>query len=170
MNPTTVDCYKCSECKNIWANKKMADKCCTRKHCEDCNTVLPSKWYRTVCEPCHEKRVFDRAEKLTPEQWDGWVQSDKIGCNEGYFESVDALIDHCEDEGVDVPEWVFCCTSERHQVDADYALEHMLVDAYEDARSALVDEDEFYAFIEQWNAKQTVESFFADWKRVVILK
>lgn len=170
MNIIGKTAYQCGVCKNTYLDKESAEKCCTPKFCEDCGVELKPWWYRTICKPCHEKRQFNNAEKLTPEQWDGWVQRDGYGYNEGYFESLDDLLEYCKDEDIKPPNWVFCCELVEHKLDIDDAIETMLEEAHEDARDYLINEDELRQFIEEWNAKQKVATYYPDYSRVVVLK
>lgn len=166
---TVVPCFKCNACGKIHSDEKTAVKCCAQRYCEDCGIEV--KKYRICCEPCGLNRQFEKAEKLQPEQGDGWVHSDEVGgYNEGYFSSLGALIDHCEDEGIPVPKWVFCCKPIEHKLDVEHALESMLEEAYEDAYDDLVDVDELQKFVDEWNAKQTVTTYYPDEKRVVFTK
>ena len=168
MNIIEKPAYQCGVCKKAYFDKDIAEKCCVPRLCEDCGKEIES--YRIVCEPCYEKRQFDKAEKLTYAQWDGWVQRDGYGYNEGYFESVDDLLQHCEDEDIEPPDWVFCCESREHKLNADDILDNMLSDAHEDARDCIVDEEELCRFVKEWNAKQTVATYYPDYSKVVILK
>lgn len=87
--------YRCPTCNGKdWPKAEDAIKCCAQRYCEDCGVAV--KKYRICCEPCGLKRLFDKAEKLQPEQWDGWVCWEGIGYNEGYFSSIGGLIEHCE--------------------------------------------------------------------------
>lgn len=129
------------------------------------------------CEKAREERIiqrdisyYEKAEKLSPVQYDGWVYFEGLGHNEGYFEGVDELIEYCEDEEIDMPDWVYCCKGERHLLDIDSAIESMVEEAYEDAREHLKDEKELYDFVEKWNAKQNIISYYPDYKRIVMLK
>lgn len=161
--------YQCGKCnKKAYFDRQLAEDCCKPRYCEDCGKELDPKWYRTVCEPCHITRLFSKAEKLT--EWDGWVYREGYGYNDGYFSSVDELLQYCEDEGEDPPEWVFVCSETKHELDTDNILENMLDDAYEGARDHLVDEKELYDFIEAWNKKQYVTSYYPDYKKVLIIE
>jgi len=161
--------YKCSSCKAVYWDEDKAEKCCAPKFCEDCGVEV--KKYLIRCKACGLKRKFERAEKLTPEEYDGWVYSEEVdGYNEGYYADVDEFVEHCEDNDVPVPDWVFCCYEHKHRLDIDSALERMTEDAYEGADEHLVDVNELYEFVEKWNAKQNIVSYYPDYKRVVVLK
>lgn len=170
MNITETSAYQCGECKKVYLDRRMAEQCCLHKYCEDCGCELPSRWYKFVCKSCDLKRLYDKAEKLTPDQWDDWVQRDGYGYNDGFFESVDDLLEYCKDTGSEPPDWVFCCKGIRHQLDADQILDNMLDDAYDDAPDQIVDEDSLRDFIKAWNAKQIVSTYYPDYTKVVVLK
>ena len=170
MNIIEKPAYQCAVCKKAYFDKNMAEKCCSPKFCEDCGKELHPRWHMTVCTSCCDKRLFDKAEKLTPAQWDGWVQRDGYGYNEGYFESIGDLLEHCKDEGIETPEWVFCCEKIHHRIDIDNILFDMLEEAHEDARDCIVDEEELCRFVKEWNAKQTVATYYPDYSKVVVLK
>lgn len=166
MNIKTVECYECGKCKKIFTKKEFAEKCCEPRYCSDCGVEV--KNYRIRCEPCSLKKRFAEAEKIT--DWDGAVYWEGRGYNEGYFWTVDDLYEYCDNEEIEVPEWVFVCESDKHQLDIESSLENMLSDAYEDAAEDLVDEKELIDFVEQWNQKQTVTSYYPDYKKVLLLK
>lgn len=168
MNSTEVTCYQCHECQRIYTDQKVAEKCCAPRYCEDCKTELPPKWYRTVCEPCHLNRLYEKAEKL--ETWDGWICSEHVtGYKDGYFESIQELIEYCQDTDTEIPPWAFVCKEQHHELDIDGAIERMTEDAYEDAVDDLVDVAELEEFIREWNAKQNLITYYPDWKKVVLI-
>ena len=168
MKPTEVTCYQCQECQRIYADPKVAEKCCAPCYCEDCNAALSPKWYRTVCENCNLNRQFERAEKL--DKWEGWIHSEHVsGDNDVYFRDTGELIEYCHDTGTEIPPWAFVCKEQWHEIDIDSALERMTEDAYEDAADDLVDVAELEEFIREWNAKQNIITYYPDWKKVVLI-
>lgn len=168
MNIIEKTAYQCKKCNRTYLDRKSAEQCCAPKHCEDCGKRI--KPYRIVCESCRTKRLFNKAEKLTIDQWDGYIQRDGYGSNEGYFESISELLEWCEDEGTNPPDWVFCCELVKHRLNIDNAIETMLEEAYDDAWDDLVDEDGLRQFIDAWNAKQKVASYYPDYTKVVVLR
>ena len=178
-----IPCPKCKGLRFYYVeeNGKGYIETCRECHtgklyiCKHCQKGNKSDYCN--CKKAWEERTIKRdisycekAEKLFPIQYDGWVYFEGLGYNEGYFESVGELIEYCEDEGIDVPDWVYCCKGERHLLDIDSAIESMLDEAYEDARDDLKDEKELYDFVEKWNAKQNITSYYPDYKRIVVLK
>jgi hypothetical protein len=170
MNSVKEKAYRCSVCSQVYMDKSFADKCCAPKYCEQCGKELPYRSYYIRCETCITKNRFDKAEKLT--EWNGWIYKDGYGDNDGYFESVDELIEWVEDQDEEdeivMPDWVFLCEEHNHTVDIDSAIEQALEEAYEDAEFDYL--DELYAFMKQWNDKQNLKSYSPDYKKILLLK
>lgn len=166
MKATQIKVYECGICKKVYFDEKIAEDCCKNYNCEDCGVEIPR--YRLLCDTCSLKRKFEKAEKLT--KWDGWVYWEGLGYNEGYFRDIGELIEHCEDEGIAVPDWVFTCTPTNHKLDIKYAIEIMLDDAYEDAYEGLIDLDELEEFIDKWNAKQRIVTYYPNYKKILLVK
>jgi hypothetical protein len=101
-------------------------------------------------------------------EWSGPVYCEALSnWNEGFFENVGLLLEVCNDDGRDVPGYVWTCTSESPSVDFDRCREEALDDHWEGAY--LTDEMELHAFLEQWNQKQTSESWYPNYKRALVL-
>ena len=165
-NPRELTCYQCQECKVIYADPKIADKCCSPRYCEDCGVEV--KKYQICCEPCGLKRQFEKAEKL--EHWDGCIYSEHVaGYNDGYFRSIDELTEYCYENDTAIPPWAFICKEQRYELDIDGAIERMTEDAYEDAVDDLMDVAELQEFIQEWNAKQNIITYYPDCKKVVLI-
>lgn len=106
--------WACSKCGYTAGDEKTAEKCC---RCLTCGKELNRRIVGD-CDDCwrekdakREAERIAKAEKL--EKWDGWVFYDgATNGNDGYFESLDDLVDWLESEGIDPdnwPEYVFCC-------------------------------------------------------------
>ncbi|HZK28050.1 MAG TPA: hypothetical protein VFD00_11010 [Thermoclostridium sp.] len=179
------DEMRCPKCKGLRfyyveehgkAHIETCRECHTGKlfvcpHCQKPNKsdYCNCKESRDARDKKRDDAHFEKAEKLTTEQYDGSIYAEGYGCQEGYFDSVDELIEYCEYEEIPVPDWVYCCKPITHTLDIDSAIERMLEDAFEDAGDCLVDEDKLIDFVDEWNAKQTVTSYYPDYKRVVVL-
>lgn len=119
----------CAKCKIIYTEPDMADRCCDLRKCETCGKPTYSQHY-ALCAFCQEKKVeverFAKAEKLTPDQWTGYVYDGKdyyadISDMRGYF-SENAL-----------PDYVWTCTSKHFvQVSIDDITSSLEDEAYED--------------------------------------
>lgn len=166
MNSREMVAYQCTTCSKRYFSRVLAEKCCAPKHCEVCGAEIPR--YKIMCEPCRMKSIYEKAEKLV--KWDGWVYCEGLGYDEGFFTSIDDLEEYCEDTKTDLPAWVLAVEEVHHAIDVDSVIETMLENAYEDAIDNLVDEQELRDFIDAWNAKQTVTTYYPDYKRVVLVK
>lgn len=173
--------WYCSKCRIVSIHQATAEQCCQPRICERCDNETWAK-YRSLCEK-HEKEdrkkkeqeKLDRA-KLLPD-WDGWIYCEDFQLhNEGYFADVGELLeyidDYREDEGLELecPKFVYATTFRKFQLDADEILESEADhDHHEDIRDSLIDEESLYAFIKEWNAKQTAGSYYPDeWYKVAV--
>ncbi len=95
--------FYCEKCRIIGLNAELAEKCCRPTICQ-CGKEVAEKYYYT-CWDCRkakeiasEKLRFEKATKIKLEDYDGPVQTDLIGSNEGYFASFSDLMDYLSDE------------------------------------------------------------------------
>jgi predicted RNA-binding Zn-ribbon protein involved in translation (DUF1610 family) len=135
--------------------------------CADCRAVLEGE---------KEKVHFDKAAKLSIEEytddpvyWEG--HSGDMG--DGYFSGVEALLDHCEEGGIDLPEYVWACTRHNFNLDA----EQMLQDAFEQQDMdpetftvSLAAGYQLQAFLDVWVKEQSLHAWFSDCSRAVVLR
>lgn len=136
--------------------------------CKDC---------RLEAEVQKEQERFEKAEKLTIEAYDGPVYWE-TGCSgdmgDGYFSDVDSLLDYCEQEGIDVPEYVWACASSSFQLEADAIIEHALErqDAYEDAFDSIKDDARarLQAYLTVWTKEVDLTFWHDDHSRAVLLR
>lgn len=167
--------WYCGKCRIVHREKLFAEQCCATKYC-DCGKPLPN--YYTRCFECQRIKATERtqaqieaAEKLT--DWDGWVcDPNGRGDQDGYFESLDAMIewygDAEDDEGeMKLPEFVFTTTPIHFQVDLDSAIESALEDHHEDAAESLDGREEIEKLVREWAARQSLVSYQIDYKRVI---
>ena len=166
MNSTHVDAYVCETCKQAYLDKRRADRCCEPRFCEDCGTPIPTDHYYLVCEPCREKRKFERARKMTLEEYIAISKKDKkdpLFYDEHfdiYEEDVESILDHYQDEDENFPKYVLGVKIIPFELDIDSALElaqEEMADEFEPEHH-LVDLPELRNFVDQWNAKQTAFS------------
>lgn len=103
----------------------------------------------------------------------GWIcASDEIGSNNGFFESVADLRHWCQYNGVEIPEFAFCCYSEIPQLlDYDELLdEQVFVDSFEDARDwvGLEAGNAFRDAIDKFNEHvSSILTYYADKRKKV---
>lgn len=179
LHVKTDDSYKpasvwyCTNCKIVHRYQEHAESCCREAVCTECGKPTLAKHY-TLC-PDHsleerKKKDKEALEKATlVESWNGYIYSDDAtGYNEGYFEDAGILIDYCEDEEIEVPEFAYIAEETKFQLNADHILENAADgDHHEDILDSLVDREELETYIEQWNAKQVACSYYPNYKKKV---
>lgn len=114
---------------------------------------------------------YSRLVKAEPVEWNDWVYSDDAtGHNEGYFDSVDALREHCECCQIAVPAYCHATKEQPFDFDIFDALDNYLNDAHhEEAHDQIEGWDELEAFWKSWAAKQTVKSYYLDYSKIVVI-
>jgi hypothetical protein len=169
-----VKAYYCSECRIVKRTQEEAEKCCVPHRCDTCGAELER--YRTRCDKCRDKfrqarlaEMLERAEKL--ESWDGWVYYENAGYQDGYFQSVDDLIEWLADNvdfESDWPEYVFVCKGRFDGIRLDRVLEDIEQDMYEDVRNDLHGIPELEAAINAFNtANVGVLTYEPDYSKAV---
>ncbi len=175
MEPKKIITYQCSICRKYYLDEHVADSCCTSspvapatpaKKCE-CGAEL-KYYYHVSCEPCREKYRFEQAEKI--ESYDGWIYAESLEShNEGFFESVDDMIEYCEDDKV-IPEYVYATKKIVWRGACIDNLLDSLDDFYDEADEHIVDFEELETFITEWNKKQNIVSYRPDYTKVILIK
>jgi hypothetical protein len=174
-----VIAYACGKCGTVAAGigkgsnmfhdmadaKAFAERHCGPWTCEKCGAEH-NRSYQPTCNKCfhqglaeysakRERELFEKAEKVPAASYDGPVYWDGSSYNDGFFASLDDLLDWCACEDDKPPDYVWPCYIGHPSVDFDAACESALCDTYEGAE--LDAEDELREFLKQWNAKQTSE-------------
>ena len=131
--------FACEKCGTVNNSHSMASRCCNWK-CDQCGKDVTRGL--TKCSQCTDealrKRMLERLDAAEEvKDWDSWVYSeDFTGHNDGWFTSLDDLIDYVgdldEDERGDLPDFVFCSKTDVRKVDLDHAIERACEDGYED--------------------------------------
>lgn len=147
------------------------------KHCR-CGVSIPSS--RILCEKCwrsdqitRDLKKFERAEKVEedaygdPVFWEGNIGS----MGDGYFASLDEVYEHCEDEGIDRPIYVWACNPVPLQIAVDDILESAFQEHFEAARDTLSSaaEMELTDFLLTWCARQNIQSWQPDFRKAILL-
>ena len=128
--------FYCRDCRTVHRSKELANACCVPTKCKHCGKQSDRKHW-LICTPCEaiereakEVERFTNASKVT--EWGGWVFSEGIGHQDGYFADVDMLIDYCVGEGIEVPKYAWTCVA-NHFVNASVEdITSRMDDAYED--------------------------------------
>jgi len=126
-----------------------------------------------ICDACRERRaaereqaLFDKAIKVSADSYDGpvWDGVD-------YFSDIADMLDVYACGGCKPPSYVWACTKSRLSLDASEIIDDALEaqEHHEDARDQLVDLGELQMALDEWCGRQTLESWFADYKVAVVL-
>jgi hypothetical protein len=130
--------FYCSECRIVHKTESEAQQCHSVKLCA-CGQ--PVTRYFTNCEKCRlkgwrdetdrkELARFEKAKKITPEEYDGA----HVFCGEKYYDSVEEAIDDYL-EGQE-PEYVWACKDiNLPKADIDRIIEPLVEEMWEDADS-----------------------------------
>lgn len=108
--------WMCGKCKAVKLSRAKAESCCMPPVCK-CGKPVGAD---VMCEECWSKQRkedeaarFQKASKVS--KWGGFVFVEGMGYNAGFFESVEDLVDWCQDEHKPVPEYAWTCR-EKHFV------------------------------------------------------
>ncbi|KKN79968.1 hypothetical protein LCGC14_0334760 [marine sediment metagenome] len=168
--------WACGACAAAYGGKlaeKTALECCAEMLC-DCGKPVDGK-HCTSCYACRvktqdakEQALFDKAEKIPWREYDGeMVYSDR----QEFYPDVDSMVDAEDDPPDDPPRWAWACTSLKLKFNAMDLVNGQLEadDHHEESRSYIGDNDvaELQKLLDAWCEKQTVETFFPDYSRVV---
>ena len=171
--PTKI--FLCGKCGRLWTDEEYSEKCCC---CYSCGKPMENQRGGTRCDDCYRKqnaevyrKRIEKAEKL--EKWDGPVFDDtnSNGDEQDYYSNVGALIESYEDDGRELPEYVFTCATTPFAIDCDRILEWAEEDHAEDTFDRLSGIDELRAAVVAFNeANKCVVSWSPDYKQVVAVK
>ena len=67
MSEIQIKAYKCDKCGKIYVDKSVAEICCKQYFCEYCGKETPK--YFLACSECSDKRNFEKATKMTYEEY-----------------------------------------------------------------------------------------------------
>lgn len=181
--------FACSECKlfssiltyggDIEGTRTQVTRCCNAVcEWEGCTQTRRRKSCSIYCDKHREESrkkderdAFEKAKKLLPDDYDGECVREKDGRfgNDGFFDSIEELMETYEDAGVEPPSYCWATTSDRFQLNADSILESALEQHFEDAWEQVEAEDELKEFIKTWNEKQMIVTYWEDRSRAIML-
>ena len=102
-----IGIWACDKCGTLYTSKYAADICCKQYHCEVCGVETPR--YILKCESCQEKARFDKAAKMSVEEYEAANPGNMVYWNDNYYGSVDDLLEHLADEGIAVKDLPTYC-------------------------------------------------------------
>lgn len=131
--------FFCQECRLVRRTRPEAENCCRPAVCA-CGATIAEKYWIT-CPECRRAKEaqkaadrFAKARKITPAEVEGMIYCDHLGINNGYFHSVDELLEECELEDLPAPPYAWACIGTpifRSDI-FDSILEHAYDEAYEE--------------------------------------
>lgn len=178
--------YACGACGALFLFRKgepEEGECAAKRdealnHCRKfcaCGAAL-EKYYRLRCAACEgklaaerEQKRFEAAEKVTLEDYDGPVY-----WNDEYYDSVDELLDHCENCEFEIPQYVWATKRCEFRIDAVELVSEQLErqEMYEDAIEDIPEQatKTLQAYLDVWCKEIDLVSFLCDTKRAVLLR
>ena len=68
-----IGMWACDKCGTLYPSKYAADICCKQYHCKVCG--VETLRYMLKCECCREKAQFDKATKMSVEEYAEFLKS-----------------------------------------------------------------------------------------------
>lgn len=181
-SPTRV--WYCIVCGIVHPSDGLAGECCRPKICKQCGLDIPkTRRHFETCTSCERLRLDEEYKKRLAaaelvSDYDGWIYTGEVtGLNDGYFSSVQDLIDEIEDgdeDGPRLPEFAFCCNPEPPQkVDSEDVIEQTFNDSHEEASEGVPEEarEELQAALDKfYESVRGIVSYTPDYKRKVAVR
>jgi hypothetical protein len=147
-----IKAYQC-ECGKTYNDKYVAEICCKQYHCETCGAETKKYWL--MCDPCREKRDFDKAKKITIEEYEKEYSGNMVYYNDNYYTDIDDMLDSLCCHDVDIlPSYCWGTDKVPVEIDAISVLDELLENSNcEDIDFSKEAYQEFKDFAEQWNKK-----------------
>lgn len=184
--PDTDQGYGCGQCRRYWGiDRASAEECCSPTYCEDCKAPVEHKHY-TLCNSCQTRRqcekadaeeaaLFERAKKIGPGEapcdmvyWEGGLGD----CNgDHYYTTLESLLEDCENEGYEIPEYVWSCEEQELSMDANSIIESALEEWYDEASSEIPQSavDELQALLNTWCEARKMRCYNPNYKVAIVI-
>lgn len=167
-----VDGYMCEKCGKVYAgggigtDEYLANMCCKQYYCEDCGK--PTEKYNLVCPECSEKRKFDKAKKMSYDEYIKQFPGYPIWHNDEYYWELEELKEYQYDSDLEMPEYVWGTKKERVEVNIESAIDDAecnsnLEDFYFDDTKELID------FVKKWNEENGTDAFYQSYEIAIVL-
>lgn len=163
MKEIQIKAYQCEKCGKIYTDKYLAEICCKQYHCEDCGKETEK--YRILCHECAEKRRYEKAEKMTYEEYIKKYPDNPLFLDDEYYWELEDLIDNFK-EGEE-PKYCYGTTKERVEVNIDCAIQDAEEELPED--SYFYNTQGLYDFVEKWNKVNGQDVFYENDKLIVLI-
>lgn len=166
MNPMPKQAYECTECKQIYLTQESAKNCCKPYYCDICNA--PTRRYVLRCKICQDKIKFDKARKLTPEEYNSEFPGNMIYSEYTYYLSMDDLLECYGCDSKILPSYCYGTNKMKLKLDIEYALK-MEEENAERAVTFSEDAYKYAKFFEEIFNKQYVKTYYLVNKNIIIL-
>jgi len=164
----TIRVFACEKCGQNYTSEHTANICCKQYYCEVCGSETEK--YHLKCPSCHEKDVYEKAKKMTIEEYEKLYPDNMIFHNDKYFSDVEELLESYSGNDSELPEYCYGTTLLTMKFDPD----NSLIQAEEDADCEdFVFPKEAYKelreFAEEWNKKYERDYFFYDSEIIILI-
>ncbi len=186
-SPETVVAVACAECGVVFTGStfgggtlgleaalQMAQSHCGTKVCA-CGADIQRKYW-SVCDACitkqettKEERAFEKAGKFTIDDYPG----DKpIFHGDTFSDNLDEFLERYEEDGLDLPAYVWGAKRIDFHVDADNVIEQALDGHHEEANEHLKPDayKTLQLALDTWCEEQNIRSWEPDYELAVLLK
>lgn len=166
MEEIKVKAYKCDKCGKIYTDKYLAEICCKQYYCEKCGK--PVSRYKTRCNSCQAKYIYDKATKMTYEEYIKKYPNYPIvdTVNGEFYWELEDYIDFINNETEPpYPTYCFGATKKRLEIDLDQVFENINYDI-EDGYELTITKD-LEDFIDKWNKGNGQDIFYINENIVV---
>lgn len=172
----TIKRWECPVCHNLYTSEYAADHCCMEYHCEVCGK--PTKKYFLKCSECAEKERFDKAKKITEEEWDNLHKDEDwmVYYGDTYYYSIEDFLDNFDEDYMvinkSLPKYVWATKKIPVEIDAEWVLDNTIENASCEDDGFDFDEvgqEEFCNFCSSWNDKYGKYVYEVDYKIVILL-
>ena len=167
-----MDIYVCETCGGLYVNETAANNCCKQYRCEVCGVETPP--FRLKCEACSEKARFEKARKMTIEEYQKEFPDFMIFHDDDYFGSVEELLEAYTwgDRGEldKMPDYCYGTYQIHMRLRSDRILEEIEEDFdCEDVGYSEEAYREFAEFAKQFNDKYEQHGYYVDNKIVILI-
>lgn len=175
-DPEKIVAHACGECRIVKASEQDARECHAVRLC-DCGAEIEQKYY-LACSFCRsvnrakerrqkEAAAYLSAAKVSWRDWDGPVYCE--GAGQEVFSDIDEFTDHFENEEEQLPVYVWATITRKLSIRAEDVVDIALDDHHDDAPEQVGDLEELQSSLDKWCESQTVETWFPDMSKVVLL-
>lgn len=150
--------WQCEECGAVYESSLRAESCCKVYQCDTCGKFLEK--YRTRCDACIEKLKYEKAKKISYEEYKEQYPEEMLVTKKGEFIE--------EPNGED--DYYYATITEKVGIDADEVIESIQDRLYEDGEISEEGIEKLEEFAKEWNKKYALPVYHEDRYIVVEVK